>query len=148
MSPLSPISNLDNLRAEISLLNKELFSLLDKRQNACHQIQEQKALEGIHSAYDPKREFEIFEHFSVAIKNLSLKELTAFSLIMEAHAEGRKPQSYPQWSKKVHLQKMHEDELFHLINPLLLKAKSPELFNQLNLSSDFIFLKDFSFSKF
>jgi len=148
MSPLSQASNLEKLRAEISALNQEFFSLLEKRNLVCQEIQQQKNLQGIHAAYDPRREFEVFESFLPPIQALSLKELLAFSLLMEAHAEGKKRESYPQWSQKVHLQNMPSEELFHLINPLLLKANKPELFNQLNLSADFIFLKDFSFSKF
>ncbi len=146
MSPLSPEQQLDDLRSNLLILNHDFLSLLDKRRALCIKIQEMKTLLGKNSLYDPEREFEVFKKFHQDLMHLSVKEMLSFSLIMEQQAQVFSPGSYPNWSEGVHLLSDQRLQLFEMINPLMLKAKSSELFEKLKLSKDFSFLKDFSFS--
>lgn len=105
-------------------------------------IQGQKESSGRFSHYDPDREKEIFTRFTSELKNCSIKELLAFSLLMEDHAMAMAPGSYPAWSQYIHVASPKR-EMVEMINPLMLKISHPNFFNPLVLSSEFAFLKDF-----
>lgn len=142
MSPSSRESDLAQLREALAQLNSEYFLTVAERRSICMKIQEYKESVGRYSHYDPEREREVFKLLDQQLKSCSLKELLAFSLLMEDHAMAMAPGSYPAWSHSIHLQNS-KTELFEMINPLMLKASHPEFFNRLNLSTDFSFLKDF-----
>lgn len=142
MSPSSRESNLAQLREGLAQLNSEFFLTVSERRSLCLKIQEFKDNEGRYSHYDPNREKEVFQLLTPHFKDLSLKELLAFSLIMEDQAMAMAPGSYPSWSQMIHVQEGKRD-LSEMINPLLLKMSHPELFSKLKLSTDFTFLKDF-----
>jgi chorismate mutase len=142
MSPSSRESNLAQLREALAQLNSEFLLSVTERRSICLKIQEFKDNEGRYSHYDPNREKEVFQLLSPHFKELSLKELLAFSLIMEDQAMAMAPGSYPSWSQMIHVQEGKRD-LSEMINPLLLKMSHPELFSKLKLSTDFTFLKDF-----
>lgn len=116
--------------------------MLSERRAVALRIQELKENTGRYSHYDPEREFELFKSLENELKDLSLKELLAFSLIMEDQATAMAPGSYPSWSQFSHLGEPSKD-LAGMVNPLLLKVSHPELFSRLKLASDFVFLKDF-----
>lgn len=142
MSPSSRISNLAQYREALAQLNSEFLLTISERRALCLKIQEFKQNQGTYSHYDPIREKEVFELLNSSFKELSLKELLSFSLIMEDQAMAMAPGSYPSWSQGIHLTESHRD-LVEMINPLLLKVSRPDLFSKLNLSVEFKFLKDF-----
>ena len=142
MSLSSRESSLSQFREVLMQLNSEFFLMLSERRAVSLKIQELKGGSGRYSHFDPEREKLIFEHMREEMKGVSIKELLAFSLIMEDQASAMAPGSYPHWSTEVHLiQPSHE--LYAQINPLLLKNSRPELFLRLDLNSDFSFLKEF-----
>ena len=142
MSHSSRESNLAQYREALLQLNSEFFLTVGERRRLSVKIQEFKTSEGRYSHFDPEREKEIFQLFQTQLKSLSLKELLAFSLIMEDHAMAMAPGSYPAWSSMIHLSNP-KNEMIEMINPLMLKASRPESFNRLNLSAEFSFLKEF-----
>lgn len=142
MSPSSRASDLAQFREALAQLNSELFLTIGERRSLCVKIQEFKESKGRYSHYDPEREKEVFVLFQTQLKECSLKELLAFSLIMEDHAMAMAPGSYPAWSQLGHLQEPKR-ELYEMINPLMLKISRPDFFARLNLTAEFSFLKDF-----
>lgn len=142
MSPSSRESDLSQLREALAQLNSEYFLTIKERRNLCVKIQEFKETKGRYSHYDPERERDIFQLFTAQLKASSLKELLAFSLIMEDQAMAMAPGSYPTWSQFSHLANPKK-ELYEMVNPLILKISHPDFFNRLTLSAEFAFLKDF-----
>lgn len=142
MSRSSRESDLAQLREALAQLNSEFFLTIAERRNLTVKIQEFKDSTGRYSHYDPDREKEIFSLFQEQMKSLSMKELLAFSLVMEDHAMAMAPGSYPAWSNMSHLANPKR-ELYEMINPLMLKFARPDFFNRLTLSQEFSFLKDF-----
>ena len=132
MSLSSQESKLAQLREALAQMNSEYFLTLAERRKLCIKIQDYKVVKGRYSRYDPDRELEMFTLFQKEIKECSIKELLAFSLIMEDHALAMAPGSYPTWSSFSHLNNPRR-ELFEMINPLLLKRSHPELCSNLNL---------------
>jgi len=142
MSLSSRESNLSQYREALLQLNSEFFLMLSERRSVSLKIQEMKGSSGRYSHFDPEREKVLFEHMREELKVPSIKELLAFSLIMEDQAMAMAPGSYPTWSSQVHLTEASK-ELYAQINPLLLKISRPELFFRLNLNPEFSFLKEF-----
>ena len=142
MSLSSRESNLFQYREALLQLNSEFFLMLSERRSVSLKIQEMKGGTGRYSHFDPEREKVLFEQMKAELKGPTLKELLAFSLIMEDQAMAMAPGSYPIWSGQIHLTQPSK-ELYAQINPLLLKISHPDLFSRLNLSSDFSFLKEF-----
>jgi chorismate mutase len=143
MSPSSRASNLAPLRERLAQLNSEFFIIMTERRSIALKIQDLKENKGRYSHYDPEREMALFVKLEKEIKELSLKELLAFSLIMEDQAMAMAPGSYPGWSQSCHLIDPAK-ELTSMINPLLLKVTHAELFSRLHFNSEFSFLRDFS----
>lgn len=141
MSLLSPTSKLDRYREALLQMNSEILISIQERRRLCLKIQGLKTGSGDYPHYDAKRELEIFELQKEPFIKLSIKELLAFSVMMEDQAMALAPGSYPSWSSKVHLQTKN-GELYEMINPLLLKVSHPEIFNRLALTADFDFLRD------
>jgi chorismate mutase len=142
MSLSSRESDLAQLREALAQLNSEFFLTIGERRNLTVKIQEFKESKGRYSHYDPDREKEVFSNLQTQLKNCSIKELLAFSLIMEDHAMAMAPGSYPTWSQFTHLMNPKR-ELYEMINPLMLKTSRPDFFARLTLSQEFSFLKDF-----
>lgn len=142
MSPSFRESKLAELREALAQLNSELFLTLKERRAIVLKIFEQKQVSGPYPHYDPEREKEVIALLKEEMKNISLKELLAFSLIMEDQAQSMAPGSYPSWSQGIHLAKF-DKEIHEMINPLILKIAHPHFFEKLALSPDFAFLKDF-----
>lgn len=141
MSPSSQESELSQLREALAQTNSEFFLNLSERRKLCVRIQGLKEkLSTPH--YDPEREKSVFQQFQAELKALTLKELLAFSLVMEDQAAAMAPGTYPNWSGRAHLAEAGKD-LFEMINPLLLKVSRPEIFKRLNLDAQYAFLKDF-----
>lgn len=141
MSLSSRESNLSQMRERLAQINSELFLTLAERRTLSVQIQSAKGASGRYSHYDPEREKELFAQVEPDIKKLSLKELLAFSLIMEDHAMAMAPGSYPSWSQATHVTNPKHD-LAEMVNPLLLKISHPNLYQRLTLIPEFSFLKD------
>jgi chorismate mutase len=136
MSHSSQESNLHDLRKELSDLTLNLFELLDQRREVAGSIQKLKITHPGFFRFDPKREYEVFSHFSRILENKSVKELLAISLIIEDHAGQGESHTYPAWSSQIHLDRpVHE--LFGQVNPLILKIVRPDLFAQLELRDEF-----------
>ena len=142
MSRSSRESSLTQYREALLQLNSQFFQILSERRATSLRIQELKDLSGRYSNFDPDREKVLFEQMSPELSELTLKELLAFSLVMEDQAMAMAPGSYPTWSNSVHLNEPGR-ELVNMINPILLKITHPELFNRLSFSGDFVFLKQF-----
>ena len=141
MSPSSRESELTQLREALAQTNSELFFAIADRRKLCLKIQTIKEREG-QNYYDPERERVVFEHFQGELKSMSLKELLSFSLLMEDQASALAPGSYPAWSARVHLAETKQ-ELYEMMNPLMLKVTHPEIFKRLKLSQQYSFLTDF-----
>jgi chorismate mutase len=141
MSPSSRASDLEQLREALLQSNSEFFLTLSERRKLCIAIQEVKGATGRFSHYDPEREKIVFNHFKPQLSTLSLRELLAFSLVMEDHALAMAPGSYPAWSQRYHLSSPPKD-LHEMINPLMLKISHPDMFARLDLVAEFHFLKD------
>jgi chorismate mutase len=141
MSPSSRESDLEQLREALLQSNSEFFFNLSERRKLCIAIQEMKGASGRFSHYDPEREKIVFTHFKSQLAGLSLRELLAFSLVMEDHALAMAPGSYPAWSQRYHLSS-DPKELHEMINPLMLKISHPDMFARLDLIPEFHFLKD------
>lgn len=142
MSPSSRESDLAQLREALLQLNSEYFLTVAERRKVCVKIQEFKGGAGRFSHFDPEREKDVFILFSQQLKSISIKELLAFSLVMEDQAMAMAPGSYPNWSNGIHLETRTND-LYEMINPLILKLCRPELFARLKLSGEFGFLQHF-----
>lgn len=142
MSPSSRASELEQLREALLQANSEFFFTLSERRKLCIAIQEVKGGSGRFSHFDPDREKIVFHHFKQQLSTLSLRELLAFSLVMEDHALAMAPGSYPNWSQRNHLN-THGKDIHEMINPLLLKISHPDMFGRLDLTPEFHFLKDF-----
>ncbi|MBA2406170.1 MAG: chorismate mutase [Bdellovibrionales bacterium] len=142
MSPSSRESNLSQYREALLQLNSEFFLMLSERRALSLKVQETKSGTGRYSHFDPEREKVLFDKLKNEMKGLSIKELLAFSLIMEDQAMAMAPGSYPTWSSGIHLTEVSR-ELYGMLNPLLLKSSHPELFARLNLNAEFSFLKEF-----
>lgn len=141
MSPSSRESELNQLREALAQSNSEFFLSVTERRRICVRIQTLKEKLGA-PHYNPDREKEVFQQFESDFKALTLKELLAFSLVMEDQAGAMAPGTYPSWSTRTHLSESGQ-ELFEMINPLLLKVCRPDIFKRLPLSSQYAFLKDF-----
>lgn len=141
MSPSSRESNLSQYREALFQLNSEFFLLLSERRAMSLKVQELKNGTGRYSHFDPEREKLLFTKMKEEMKNLTIKELLAFSLIMEDQAMAMAPGSYPAWSASIHLTEPAHD-LFAMINPLLLKSTHPDLFSRLKFNPDFGFLNE------
>jgi chorismate mutase len=141
MSPSSRASDLDQLREALLQANSEFFFTLGERRKLCIAIQELKGSTGRFSHYDPEREKVVFTHFQQQLASLSMRELLAFSLVMEDHALAMAPGSYPAWSQRYHLSSAPKD-LHEMINPLMLKISHPDMFGRLELIPEFHFLKE------
>lgn len=141
MSPSSRVSDLGQLREALLQCNSEFFITLSERRKLCIAIQEMKGNTGRFSHYDPEREKIVFEHFKSQLISLSIRELLAFSLVMEDHALAMAPGSYPNWSQRSHLTSTPKD-IHEMVNPLMLKASHPDMFARLELTAEFHFLKD------
>jgi chorismate mutase len=142
MSPSSRESELSQLREALAQSNSELLLTISDRRKLCLRIQGLKEKLTSYSHYVPEQEKKVFEQFASQMKDLTMKELLAFSLIMEDQAQALAPGSYPNWSARIHLSAA-EPDLYEMINPLLLKKTHQEIFNRLKLQPDFSFLKDF-----
>jgi hypothetical protein len=112
--------------------------MISERRAISLKVQELKNGSGRYSHFDPEREKALFERLKDEVKGLTLKELLAFSLIMEDQAMAMAPGSYPTWSSGIHLTEP-STELFAMINPLLLKTSHPDLFSRLKLNPNFSF---------
>jgi chorismate mutase len=142
MSPLSRESELALLRESLSKVNEQFFLTIQERRSLTLKIQHFKDSTGSYPFYAPKHEKKIFLYFRDQLKKLSIKELLAFSLIMEDQAQAFIPSAYPIWSERIHLTSSSQN-LFEMINPLILKMIHPDFFYRLELSEEFSFLKDF-----
>jgi chorismate mutase len=125
---------ISELRAGLLAVNRSWLQLIQERRSLSAQIQQCK--EGDWN-YDPQRETQIFAALSEELKTLSLGELASFSLLMEAQAQA--PLRYPQWSLGEHLLAPTR-RLEELINPLLLREYSMDMFKSLKLKAEYSFL--------
>lgn len=123
---------MEELRAELQKINKELFDLLKKRREISRHIQELKPQNGPYPHWDIMREKELFDSMKEQLDELSNREIAAFSLIIEDHACCGKMGVYPEWSKAEHLG--GEFDILQQSNPLLLKDSSRQ---KLPLSENF-----------
>ena len=130
------LDNLSKLRSQLAQLNTQLFELIQTRAELTHELQKAKG-KNLVTHYDAQREKQLFVDHKSVLDQLSLRELAAFSLIMESQAGA--PGFYPAWSEGVHLAGRNE-AIESLINPLLLKTCHLELFKRLKLKADFSFL--------
>ncbi|MCO4754596.1 MAG: chorismate mutase, partial [Bacteriovoracaceae bacterium] len=128
------MTQLRELRQKLQTLNTELFKVLAERKATARSIQDQKKIDN-YPTYDAKRELELFLSLEKELRSLCIKELLAFSLLMESHAG----QGYPQWSSTVHLAES-TGNLSSQINPLLLLLFYPHEIKVKALKSEFKFL--------
>jgi hypothetical protein len=141
MSLSSRESELAQLKEALAQMNSEFFLAIAEKRHLTVKIQGYRAASGRYSHFDPEHEKDMFLFFQPQLKTCSIKELLAFSLLMEDHAMAMAPGSYPTWSQMIHVA-APKNELYELINPLILKIARPDFFNRLTLAPEFSFLKD------
>jgi chorismate mutase len=120
-------------------LNSDLLHTIFDRREVSVEIQELKTKTDPYPNFDPHRERDLFGAMKESLKELSLKELLAFSLIMEAQAQAISSGAYPHWSQSQHLEQV-DGRLEFMINPILLKLTHPERFELLKLKAEFVMI--------
>ncbi len=129
---------LDRLRCELGELTSDFFSFLSKRQSKIDEIQKLKKLLGDTASWDPVRENLVFKKYIQENPVLNLSQDLFFSLMMENQVT--KNTEYPRWSKGEHLLTAQQGVEFKgiefLVNPVLIKLRSRELFAKLNLKPE------------
>ncbi|MEX0797881.1 MAG: hypothetical protein WEB87_04400 [Bacteriovoracaceae bacterium] len=132
---------LESCRNKLECANQDLFKALLNRRALAQNIKERKSALKL-SDYDPKREAKLFLSHENCLRQLSLKELWAFSLVMEAQAG----ECYPKWSEQEHLalngDKENGFKIENKINPLLVLIFHPDKLNVDLLKKDFQFLSE------
>jgi chorismate mutase len=130
---------IDQLRSNLEKNYHDLFKYFLERKQIVNEIKQVKRENNIQSFFDHDREILLFQKISSQLKQCSLKEVFALSLLIEEHAEA--PILYPEWSKGVHLDHpLQNFSLENQINPLLLRSYSQDHFQHLKLNKDFLFL--------
>ena len=130
-------TNLSDLRKDISALFHSFRTLLETRQALVQKIIQLKNETGM-SHFDYRREVELFSSHKDWPNGLSLKEVLAYSLIMEGQQNNT---NYPRFSEREHLAQ-NEGQLFEMINPIMLKIWFPEYFKCLKLTERFDFIRN------
>lgn len=130
--------SLSHKRLQLEQITSELLTSLDRRKKIVHEIQNLKQLEmnTDFPNFDAIREYEIFLKFKDVLKCFSIKELLAFSLIIEAQATTAEF-SYPSWSTRAHLESFTAD-LIEQINPIMIMVYNFEKFKELKLRPEFV----------
>lgn len=93
------MKSLPKLRTDLEELNREFFSLLERRKKLVSEIQSLKSKASEYPHYDERREKELFSKLKTELLKLSKRELLAFSLIVEEHAKGGDEKAYPSFFK-------------------------------------------------
>lgn len=141
--PMNDKELLSTERNKLELINNRFFELLEERRNCVSNITSHKIKLNNYSSemglFDVSREKELFARLKDSIKGLSLKELFAFSLIIESQVNNKA--DYPKWSEKIHLFDSQSIDLsvklHYQINPVLLFFYNSNLFKELNFTKSF-----------
>lgn len=123
------------LRNDLKTLNEEFFLFLEQRSALVKSIQSTKVKTNNYFCFDPVYELTLFSKQIESLSKLSLKELLAYSLILEDHACVSKG-SYPLWSEQSHLGEKNHN-ISYAINPILLAVTHKDLYDQLPLNEEF-----------
>lgn len=91
--------SLHKLRSDLEKINQDLFKIIIRRREIVENIQSLKSKEGEFPFYDEKREKELFSSMKSDLEKLTPKELLAFSLLIESHAQIGDEDNYPSWFK-------------------------------------------------
>lgn len=134
-------SEITELRNKLDKISVQFFKLLDDRKQIVKQIHINKVDANI-ATWDPKRELEIFNKYSIELLKFTQLELLSYSLIMESHASLANS-SYPAWSKSIHLEAdkikhATSTDKWHMINPILVMICAEGQFKQLPLKAEFL----------
>tara|TARA_Y100000385_G_C13071757_1_gene629387 strand:+ start:873 stop:1289 length:417 start_codon:yes stop_codon:yes gene_type:complete len=129
------MKDLAAFRNDLKTLNEEFFLFLEQRSSLVKSIQSTKVKTNNYFCFDPAHEFSLFSKQTDNLSKLSLKELYAYSLILEDHACVSE-QSYPLWSEQNHLNEKNHNLSFG-INPILLAVTYKDLYDQLPLNEEF-----------
>lgn len=139
------MDELNHLRHELLAINQQFFHIIEQRKDLVHAIQSQKFSAG-QTVFCPEREWELFNQLANELKRLSIRELLAFSLVIEEDARSFND-TYPAWSEGQHLARdRHQNitqNIIELINPILLKVAQFDHFKDIQLNSDFDFIYHF-----
>lgn len=129
------MESLTNLREQLKELTQQYFRLINFRKELVAKIQKTKPQDKIYFAFDPFQEKQIFKLQKEHLKNMSPRELLAYSLIMEEHASVT-INAYPQWSQGEHISGQNMD-LLSYVNPILLAVVHKEKYDELPLNEQF-----------
>ena len=129
------MENLAGLRDQLKDLTEKHFLIIKNRKELVTKIQNTKSKNKLFFAFDPIQEKKLFESQKDNLINLSIRELLAYSLILEEHASVEE-KAYPQWSKGEHLTD-HNQGLLACINPILLAVIHKDKYDELPLSEQF-----------
>lgn len=135
------MSDLQLKRAKLQELNKQLFELIKNRREIVSEIQRIKNANHTYACWDPSQEVKLFTHFKETLLNFSIKELLAFSLLMEDQAM-ISTKAYPAWSECIHLTDRAMSDCVHQMNPILLAVFNKDLYDRLPLKKEFQSLID------
>jgi chorismate mutase len=131
------ISQIQSLRFEIAKINNNILTLILERKNILNLMiknKENETSNNFYPFYDCEREWDVFKEHHLLLRQMSLKEALAFSLVMEEQISTEDKNLYPQWSEKIHLNKTHLNLIPEMINPLLLYHVDPIAYFQLHLA--------------
>lgn len=129
------MQDIPSLRKELKTLSEEFFLFLEQRRSLVSSIQATKDNSKQYFCFDPKYEATLFTKQSESLSKLSLKELYAYSLILEDHANVSNG-SYPEWSIQPHLDEKNHEQMSG-INPILLAVTHKDLYDQLLINDEF-----------
>ena len=119
-----------NLRSELDLVSKELFSVYAKRLEVIREIQMLKKEKGL-GIWDPYRELELFKSLEFC-NNLSMA--ASYSLLLETQA--RSFGYYPAWSEAEHIADK-TGTLLDFINPVLLFSLNESQYSKIKLHTKY-----------
>lgn len=129
------MKELESMRESLSKLSQDLLKSILKRKEIVKDIQQLKDQSEKFYAFDGEQERKLFVKFKNALSQLSLKELLAYSLLIEDHA-CVEVGAYPQWSQGIHLES-NQTSLSGMVNPILLATIYKDEYDKLPLNDEF-----------
>jgi chorismate mutase len=125
---------LNNLRSDLSTFNLEFLEFTSKRQILVNEIQKTKKTLGKVTIWDSKQEFRVFTKIVSLQPYIEVNYLYMLSMLIEIQAS--ELFDYPMWSKGEHLNSV-SGKITDFMNPILLYIVTPDVFNSLDLKSEF-----------
>lgn len=124
---------LESHRKELLETTKNILNQMSIRKTLVGKIQKTK-VDMNEKAWSPEQEHRVFNSLHLELKEMSLKELFAVSIMIEAQAVNS--HDYPRWSEGEHLN-FNLKNFTEQINPILLYLYHPREYAKLELRAEF-----------